>query len=72
MDPTTVYFRKPMSLDDWLEYVQVDAPGMWENDKGPLEWYAVSDPDLGVIAYFAREVDAFRFRLDYINRQMNP
>jgi hypothetical protein len=64
--------RAKYSLDRWLEAVQVDAPGMWENDAGPKEWYAVSDEDVGIIAYFQEEVDAFRFRLDYINRQLNP
>lgn len=65
-------FRAVRGLDDWLEHVNVHSPGMWENDAGPLDWYAVSDDDLGIIAYFAAEVDAFRFRLDYINRQLNP
>ena len=72
IDDVTKRFRAVKSLDDWLEHVAVHSPGMWKNDVGPLDWYAVSDDDLSIIAYFASEVDAYRFRLDYINRQLNP
>jgi hypothetical protein len=58
-------------LDEWLEAVQVMAPYMWENDAGPVGWHAVCSDD-GIIAYFSSGVDAFRFRLDYINRQLTP
>ena len=46
---------------------------MWENEQTPTlgEWYAVCN-DNGIIAYFGKEVDAYRFRLDYINRILNP
>ena len=60
-----------ISLDELLELVQVDEPYMWENEVGPKGWYAVSN-DEGIIAYFCNAVDAYRFRLDYINRQLNP
>ena len=61
------------SLDQLLEEVTVDAPGMWENDDGPKDWYAVSTAwDGGIIAYFRDEESAFRFRLDYINGLLNP
>lgn len=59
------------SLEEWLEAVDVLDPGMWENDTGPENWYAVANDD-GIIAYFGEERDAYRFRLDYINRQLNP
>lgn len=59
------------NLDDLLEDVSVLAPGMWDNETGPKGWYAVTNDD-GIIAYFGREADAFRFRLDYINRKLNP
>lgn len=59
-------------LSEWLEAVQVMAPYMWENKNGPVGWYAVVNDDDGIIAYFANEPDAFRFRLDYINRKLNP
>lgn len=62
---------KARDLNDWLEAVQVISPHMWENETGPVGWFAVSNDD-GIIAYFGQEVDAFRFRLDYINRKMNP
>lgn len=59
------------TLDQLLEDVCVHYPGTWENESGPANWYAVSNTD-GIIAYFGSEVDAFRFRLDYINRVLNP
>lgn len=59
-------------IDDLLEDVAVDDPAMWENKYGPKGWWAVSTADDGIIAYFYNEVDAYRFRLDYINRQLNP
>lgn len=59
------------SLESWLESVSVIDPAQWENDEGPKGWFAVSN-DEGIIAYFGSEVDAFRFRLDYINRKLNP
>ncbi len=59
------------NIIEWLDAVQVCAPGMWENDQGPSDWFAVVNDD-GIIAYFGDETDALRFRLDYINRQMNP
>ena len=37
----------------------------------PCGWFGVCD-ESGVIAYFNRSVDAFRFRLDLINRRLNP
>ena len=59
-------------LNDLLESVFVLDPGFWENDIGPKDWYAVCTDDDGIISYFMRESDAYRFRLDYINRQLNP
>ena len=60
-------------LERLLEEVSVLWPGMWENEQTPTlgEWYAVCN-DNGIIAYFGKEVDAYRFRLDYINRILNP
>lgn len=64
--------KKRKSLLELLEDVTVDAPVLWENDTGPADWWAVSTGADGIIAYFFSEVDAFRFRLDYINRILNP
>ena len=62
-----------MNIDEWLEAVSVHDPGSWENEDGPAGWYAVSvDHEGGIVAYFRDEADAFRWRLDYINRQLNP
>lgn len=59
------------NLDEWLEAVSVHEP--CDGVNGPWGWHGVSDDDDGgFIAYFRNEVDAFRFRLDYINRKMNP
>ena len=60
-----------MDLDELLDEVSVAAPDMWENDEGPKGWYAVITDD-GIVAYFAEEVDALRYRLDLINRHLNP
>lgn len=37
---------------------------------GIMGWWAVVD-DNGAYAYFGKEEDAFRFRLDEINRRLN-
>lgn len=60
-----------MDLDELLEHWAVHAPGMWENDQGPEDWYAVSNGDDSIIAYFANETDAFSFRLHKINQALN-
>ena len=61
-----------MDIYDLLDTVSVAAPRMWENDEGPKGWYAVITDDDGIVAYFATENDALRFRLDLINRHLNP
>lgn len=61
----------PTCLDDALENWQAMAPGMWENDVGPEDWWAVSNDKEGIVAYFQHERDAFRWRLGQINRQLN-
>ncbi len=60
-----------MNIYELLDEVSVAAPDMWENDEGPKGWYAVITDD-GIVAYFATEKDALRFRLDLINRSLNP
>lgn len=59
------------ALGGLLEDISVMEYGQWENEKGPKGWYAVCGKD-GIIAYFEDSGDAFRFRLDYINRILNP
>lgn len=61
-----------MTLDEALDKWAVHEPGMWENDLGPPYWYAVSNDDEGIIAYFHSPIDAYRWRLDMINRELNP
>lgn len=63
---------KAKNLDDLLEEWAVMFPGMWENNNTPTlgDWYAVSN-NKGIIAYFGNEADAFRFRLNEINRILN-
>lgn len=58
-------------MNELLDAIAVMAPGMWANEEGPAGWYAVCNEE-GIIAYFEDETDAFRFRLDYINRRLNP
>ena len=62
----------PKTLDEACEYVEVDAPGVWSNDTGPKGWWAVSTADDGILAYFAYQSDAWRFRMDLINLLLNP
>ena len=44
-----------------LEVWQVHPDGLWKNDEGPKGWHAVSNED-GIVAYFANEEDAGRYR----------
>ena len=62
-----------MDIIDLLEEISVLSPGMWENEVSSVlpDWYAVANHK-GIIAYFGREEDALRFRLDYINGLLNP
>lgn len=55
------------SLDELLEVYSVRHP---REHVGPAGWWAVSD-DEGIIAYFAEEAAAYRFRLSEINRELN-
>ena len=59
------------TLDELLQEIDDIEPGEWENDDGPLDWWAVGNQE-GIIAYLGTERDAYRFRLDYINRLLNP
>jgi hypothetical protein len=59
------------AFEYYLEDIQVDPPGMWENHDGPFGWWGVSTGDEGIIAYFYDELSACRFRLAEINRRMN-
>lgn len=55
------------SLSELLDVYSVIPP--YEH-VGPTGWWAVSDRD-GIVAYFAEEAAAFRFRLSEINRALN-
>jgi hypothetical protein len=60
-------------LLELCEDISVHAPGMWENELTPImkDWFAVSTPDEGIIAYFFKESQAFHFRLTLINNILN-
>ena len=58
------------NLKEALEIWAVLEPGAWENDLGPVDFYAVSN-DEGIIAYFDQRKDAYRFRFAEINRLLN-
>lgn len=68
---SSIKTKESNDLDTMLTTVVVLEPGMWENDTGPQNWYAVED-ETGIIAYFANGTDAYRFRLDQINGRLNP
>ena len=61
-----------MNLAALLESYSVMPSEHWENDDGPDGWYAVCNDDDGIIAYFLTEASALRFRLNEINRILNP
>ena len=58
------------TLNNALDAISVFPPGTWENETGPVDWFAVANDD-GIIAYFADEVTACRFRLAEVNRILN-
>jgi hypothetical protein len=60
-----------MTIEETLEKWQVIAPGQWENEDGPEDWWAVEN-DNGIVAFFGDEVDANRYRLWMVNRDLNP
>jgi hypothetical protein len=60
---------KGKTLDELLD--EISVLDEWNNQTTGLEgWFAVCT-DLGIIAYFGDESEAYRFRLDYINRILN-
>lgn len=64
------------TLEEGLDEVTVS--NRHDYDEGAVVWWpkgfpwAVSTPDRGVTALFETETDALRWRLDYINRALNP
>lgn len=65
---------KGKTLDELLEDVQIqeidEEVAEMNNTIGIIGWFGVVN-DEGIIAYFGRENDALRFRLDYINQILN-
>jgi hypothetical protein len=66
-----------MTLDSMCDLISVGDVDDHHNESnggklsGILGWCFVDDSER-VIAYFANETDAFRFRLDLINQKLNP
>lgn len=58
------------TLSDLLENIAVMAPGQWDNEEGPKDWFAVGD-DNGIIAYCGNETLALHLRLAIINSRLN-
>jgi len=65
-----VSITRAKTLDEMLDVWSVHDPGRYEGGECPKGWYPVSNND-GIVAYFAKEEDAFRFRLAEINRELN-
>lgn len=61
-----------LSLNDLLELWEVHGAGMWDNEVSQSldGWSAVSNEN-GIVAYFATEKEAYRYRLDKINQILN-
>jgi hypothetical protein len=62
-----------LSLDRELEKISVFEPYEHGQDTPQSidDWWAVADDD-GIIAYFNSESEAFRYRLNLVNRKLNP
>lgn len=58
-------------LDYWLDEVRVEYAYKDRPYFSGSGWYSVETGD-EAIAFFKNKVDAERFRLDYINRKLNP
>jgi hypothetical protein len=64
---------KPVTLDDWLLEVTVTGPlNIDANSEKFRAWFIVQDYDGKVIGAFPTYAAAYRFRLDHINRNLNP
>lgn len=61
--------KRAVNLELALEMVQVSPV---HGDDPVVGWFSVATSDDGIIAYFYKESDALRFRLDLINRWLNP
>jgi hypothetical protein len=65
-------------LQDLLDDIAVSDPYERDyaiqtgNNTWPEGWWAVHTGEDSIIGYFLNERDAFRFRLDLINRRLNP
>jgi len=70
------YYKKEKemhtTLSDLLLEISVLFPDCKDKNtpNWPKDWYAICD-HTGIIAYFARESDAFGFRLSLINLRLN-
>ena len=63
-------------LEWYLQEIQVQEINSIDFEDGHAGyyldgWFAVVNEE-GICAYFGNETDALRFRLDYINRKLNP
>jgi hypothetical protein len=57
-----------LTLDELLE--EINVLDSWENETSLPGWFAVST-DLGIVAYFGDSHEAYKYRLDLINRILN-
>lgn len=65
------------SLSEALDLITVAKVGDTYAEDEPFtqamgDWWEVLDGDIGAVAYLPTERAALRFRLDYINRFLNP
>ena len=70
----TKHLLDGLTLNELLEEISVqeidEKVAALNNIQDLVGWFGVVT-DLGIIAYFGNEREAFRFRLDYINRILN-
>ena len=62
------------TLEQWLEDIQIQEVdidlAIINKIPNLVGWFAVVNEE-GIIAYFGKEKHAFKFRLDYINNELN-
>lgn len=60
-----------MTLEEALAKLNVLEVNEFDNAPGPFTGWLAVENETGIIAYFANEQDAFRFRLAEVNRLLN-
>ena len=60
-----------MTIDELYEKWYVSPPGRWNFNGISIDFWSVGNTDEGILAFFKKEADAWRFRKDKIKRILN-